>query len=101
MSSGDFKVLSRRTVIKHITERNEAFNIAKNPNYDRYHCRLASMVCKCFDKKSTAAADTNKSATLTRTEINSENLQLAEELHKPIIRKSKKYKVYSFLGIIY
>ena len=59
------------------------------------------MVCKCFDKKSTAAADTNKSATLTRTKINSENLQLAEELQKPIIRKSKKYKVYSFVWIIY
>ena len=30
---------------------NEAFNIAKNPWYDRYQCGIASMVYKCFDKK--------------------------------------------------
>ena len=39
-------------------------------------------------------------ATHTGTGINSnsdsENQQLAEELHKPIIRKFKKYKVYTF-----
>ena len=50
------------------------------------------MVLKFFDEKS--------AATHTGTGINSnsdsENQQLAEELHKPIIRKFKKYKVYTF-----
>ena len=42
------------------------------------------MVCKLFDKKS------------KRTVIKSiPNQQLANELHKPIIRKFKKRKVYS------
>ena len=40
------------------------------------------MVCKFFDKKS-------KGSGLK------ENQQLADELHKPIIRKFKKRKVYS------
>ena len=34
---------------------NEAFNIAKNPKYDEYQRGLASMVYKCFDKKSLVA----------------------------------------------
>ena len=32
--------------------RDKAFNIAKNPKYDGYQRGLASMVYKCFDKKS-------------------------------------------------
>ena len=42
------------------------------------------MVYKFFDKKSSGGNITNES-----------NYQLANELHKPIIRKSKKRKVYS------
>ena len=42
------------------------------------------MVYKFFDKKSSGSGIVNK-----------ENMQLADELHKPIIRKSKKRKVYS------
>ena len=30
----------------------KAFNIFKNPKYDGYQCRLASMVYNFFDKKS-------------------------------------------------
>ena len=46
------------------------------------------MVYKCFGKKSTGSGIANN-------EIK-QNLQLAEELHKPIIRKlKKKEKVYS------
>ena len=61
---------------------------------------LASMVYKCFDKKTKGSGITlaNKSA------INSipQNEQLAEELLKPIIRKFKKRKVYSaFKGNIW
>ena len=42
------------------------------------------MVRKFFDKKSSESGITNEP-----------NYQLAEELHKPIIRKFKKRKVYS------
>ena len=42
------------------------------------------MVYKFFDKKSSGSGITNEP-----------NYQLAEELHKPIIRKFKKRKVYS------
>ena len=58
--------------------RDKAFNIAKNPKYDSYQRGLASMVYKFFDKKSKGSG------------INMEvkhNEQLAEESHKPIIRK--------------
>ena len=52
------------------------------------------MVYKCFDKKSKGsgvATLANKSAIKSL----SQNQQLAEELHKPIIRKFKKRKVHS------
>ena len=42
------------------------------------------MVYKCFDKKSSGSGISNES-----------NCQLANKLHKPIIRKFKKRKVYS------
>ena len=42
------------------------------------------MVYKFFDKKSKGSGITNES-----------NYQLANELHKPIIKKFKKRKVYS------
>ena len=42
------------------------------------------MVYKIFDKKSSESGITNES-----------NYQLANELHKPIIKKFKKRKVYS------
>ena len=51
MASGDFKDLSRRATSDKIL-RDKAFNIAKNPKYDRYQRRLASMVYKFLDKKS-------------------------------------------------
>ena len=43
------------------------------------------MVYKVFDKKSEGSRIIN----------NKENIYLADELHKPIIRKSEKRKVYS------
>ena len=58
--------------------RDKAFNIVSNPKYDDYQRGLASMTYKYFDKKSSGG-----------------NLELANELHKPIIRKFNKRKVYS------
>ena len=69
--------------------RDKAFNIAKNPKYDGYQRGLASMVYKFFDKKTKGSG-----ATLATKSI-PQNEQLAGELHKPIIRKFKKGKVYS------
>ena len=50
MAYGDFKDLTRKTASDKILY-DKAFNIAKNPKYDRYHCELASVVYKFFDKK--------------------------------------------------
>ena len=51
------------------------------------------MVCKFFDKKSMGSG-TAKPSSLERIARNS-SLILADELHKPIIRKFDKRKVYS------
>ena len=50
MAYGDFKDLAGRTASDKVF-RDKAFNIAKNPKYDGYQRRLASMVYKFFDKK--------------------------------------------------
>ena len=85
----DSKDLIKRTVADKILN-NKAFDIAKDPKYDGYQRGLASMVYKFFDKKSVGSA-----AKCVNTKITPQNQQLAEELHKPIIRKIKKRKVYS------
>ena len=85
MAYGDFKDLERRTASDKVL-RDKAFNIAKNPKYDGYQRGLASMVYKFFDKKS-------KGSGVANNEIK-QKLQLAEELHKPIIRNFKKRAVY-------
>ena len=95
MAYGDFKDLARRTASDRFL-RDKVFNIAKNPKYDRYQSGLATMVYKFFDKKSASGSGVamlaNKSA--ASNEIK-QNLQLAEELHKPIIRNFEKRTVYS------
>ena len=56
------------------------------------------MFHKFFDKKSTSLADKSTKGSGVNTLTNkslSQNQQLAEELHKPIIRKFKKRKVHS------
>ena len=78
MAYGDFKDLTKRTASDKVL-RNKAFNIAKNSKYDGYQRRLASMVYKFFDKKSSGSGIKNE---IKRNE------QLAEELHKPIIKKN-------------
>ena len=85
MAYGDFKDLRRRTASDKIL-RDKAFNIFNNLKYDGYQRGLASMVYKFFDKKS-AGGGVNIPLEFTK--------ELAKELHKPIIRKFKKGKIYS------
>ena len=64
--------------------RNKAFKIANDLKYDGYQRGLASVVYRFFDKKSSGSA------------VDAEaNYQLANELHRQIIRKFKRRKVYS------
>ena len=77
MAYGEFKDLTRRTASDKILH-DKAFNIAKNPKYDGYQRTLASMVYKFFDKKTSGSGIKNE---------NTSDQQLAEELHKPIIKK--------------
>ena len=76
MAYGDFKDLKRRTASDKVL-RDKAFNIAKNPKYDGYQGGLSSMVYDFFDKKSNSSG--------VNMPLQS-NEQLAEELHKLIIR---------------
>ena len=61
----------------------KVFNIAKNIKFYGYHCGLASMVYKFFDKKFTTQKGTG---------ISSENQQVADELHRPVIRNLENVK---------
>ena len=94
----DHKDLINRTEADKVL-RDKAYDIASNPNYDGYQRGLASMVYKFFDKKSTAGP-----SSLERTGSGLKKLQntakpsssiLADEHHKPIIRKLNKRKVSS------
>ena len=85
----DTKDLIKRTVADKIL-KNKAFDIAKDPKYVGYQRGLASMVYKFFDKKSKGSG-----AKYVNTKLIPQNEQLADELHKPIIRKFEKRKVYS------
>ena len=91
----DSKDLTKRTVADKIL-KNKAFDIAKDPKYDGYQRGLASMVYKFFDSK--VASPDKKSvgsgAKHVNTKITPRNEQLADELHKPIIRKLKKKREY-------
>ena len=70
--------------------RNSAYDIASNPKYDGYQRGLAGMVYKFFDSK---VAPLDKKAMSGKGIKN--NKILAEELHKPVIKKFNKRKVYS------
>ena len=73
--------------------RDKAYNIASNPKYDGYQRGLASMVYKFFDKKSMGSGTVEPSS-LERI-VKDSSLILADELHKPVIKKNNKRKVYS------
>ena len=85
----DFKDLARRTASDKIL-RGKAFHIARNSKYDGCHRGLASMVYRFFDKKSAGSGVDMHANTKIK-----QNHQLAETLHKPIIKKFKKRMVYS------
>ena len=55
--------------------------IARNRKYDGYKRALASMIYNFFDKKIESGISVNE--------------QLTEELHKPVIKKFKRRKVYA------
>ena len=55
--------------------KDKAFKIVSNPKNNCHQRGLASMVYKFFDKRSKGSG------------INKPNYQLANEIHKPIIRK--------------
>ena len=90
----DSKDLTKRTVADKIL-KNKAFNIAKDPKYDGYQRGLASMVYKFFNKKSALLSDKSTEGSGVNTKLAPQNQQLAEELHKPIIKKLEKRKVHA------
>ena len=77
----DHKDLINRTKADKVL-RDKAYDMATNPKYDGYQRGLASMVYKFFDKNSMGSGIASSSI-------------LADERHKPIIRKFSKRKVYS------
>ena len=77
MAYGKSKNLAKKLIHK-------AFKIASNPKDDTYQRGLASMVYKFFDKKSSGGGiDTEP------------NYQFANDFHRQIISKLKRWKVYS------
>ena len=79
--------------------KNSAYDIAINPKYDGYQRGLASMVYKFFDskiapldKKTMSGKGNAKHSSLERMR---NNKTLVKELHKPVIKKFNKRKVYS------
>ena len=72
---GKSKDLVKRTQSDKVL-RDKAFKFASNPKHDGYQRGLASMVYMFFDKKSSGSGITNEL-----------NHQLANELHKPVIKK--------------
>ena len=93
----DHKDLINRTKADKVL-KDKACDIANNPKYDGYQRGLASMVYKFFDKKSTGSGTTEHSS-LERSSleriVKDSSLILADELHKPVIKKCNKRKVYS------
>ena len=91
----DHKDLINRTKSDKVL-RDKAYDIASNPEYDGYQRGLASMVYKFFDKKSTGSGFKKlKNKTKSNSSI------LADELHKPIIRKLLNEKYIRNLKIMY
>ena len=83
MGYGKSKDLAKRTQSDKVL-RDKAFKIASNPNYDEYQRGLASMLYIFFDEKSSGGAIRPVP-----------NYQLANELHRQIIRTFKRRKLYS------
>ena len=105
MTYADFKDLTRETASDKIL-LDKAFDIAKNQKYDGYQKGVASFVCRFIDKKTSASrarsetlskqATRNKFAGSGVQNKNISNKELAEELHKPNIRKCQKQEVHLY-----
>ena len=85
MAYGKSEDLVKRTKSDKVL-RDKAFEIASDPKYDGYQRGLTSMVYKFFDKKSSGSGVASEP-----------NYQLANELHRQIIRKLKRQKVFIHL----
>ena len=92
----DHKDLINRTKSDNVL-RDKAYDIASNTEYDGYQRSLASMVYKFFDKKATAepSAKHVMESGIKKDTTKSSSLIFANELHKPVIEKFNKRKVYS------
>lgn len=86
MTYGDFKDLQRRIASDKLLI-DKTFEIASNAYYDDYQHGLATTLYKFLDKK------TRDASTHIGARIISKDQQLANELHKPIIRKFKKHRL--------
>ena len=75
--------LEKKLLIKVLCD--DAFNIAKNPRYDRYQRGLTLTVYKLFDKKTVGGAVKNEIM---------QNKELADRLNKPIIMYNIFYRQY-------
>ena len=76
----DNKDLAKRTISYKIL-KDRAYEIALNPKYDGYERGLASVVYKCFDKKTRSVTKANK--------------VLAKNCTNQWLKNSKKMKVYT------
>ena len=82
MAYGQSKDLTKRTQSDKVLKDNP-FKISSDPKYDGYQRGLVSMVYKFFDKESSGIC------------VDAEpNYQFADELHRQIIRKLKRRKVF-------
>ena len=80
MAYGKSKALAKRTQLDKVL-RDKAFKITSDSKYGGYQRGLAWIVYKFVDKESTGSGI-----------VNEPNYQLADELHKPIIKKIQKQK---------
>ena len=83
----DNKDLINRTKADKVL-KDKTYNIASNPEYDCYQRGLASIVYKFFDKTSTGSG-------MAKSTAEPSSSILADELHKPVLKKFNKTKVYS------
>ena len=77
-----FKYLNRTTFANKVL-RDKAFDIAKDSKYNWFQYGIASMVYKFFDKRTSGSGIKNENVC---------NLELPEELSKPIVKNFKKKK---------
>ena len=86
----DYKDLLNRTRADKVL-KDRTYEIASDPKYNDHQRGLASMVYKFFDKKTSGSGASGAN-----------NVKLADELHKPVIKKFSKRKVHSsFKGNIW